>query len=135
MYQCKKEKMDCVIAHKQKGELIPLVANGQCARLAQEWCGAPGPANLLWKQGEKVRGNLGLRTGAAIATFINGKYPSQAHGNHAAIYLSQSAAGILVIDQWAGPGGTARGVATRIIQFKKGRGSPSDDGDQYYVIE
>ena len=46
----------------------------------------------------------GIATGTAIATFINGIYPSLPHGNHAAIFVSAAADGssVVVFDQWAG---------------------------------
>ena len=75
-----------------------------------------------------------IRSGTAIATFKDGKYQNLGHGNHAAIYISQNAHGITVIDQWAGGNGLQRGIEKRQIQFK-GHGIASDDGDQYYVIE
>lgn len=106
------------------------VGNGQCVVFVQECTNAPNTA--LWRKGAKVRGNLSLRRGTAIATFDeNGKYPNMATGNHAAIYVSQDGNGIRVYDQWVGQGA----VKERFIRFKNGGGSPSNDGDSFFVIE
>ena len=69
--------------------------------------------------------------GTAIATFVNGKYPNQPTGNHAAIYVSQDGGGLWVYDQWAAQGM----VKKRYIRFKGGVGSASNDGDAFSVIE
>ena len=65
---------------------------------------------LFWRPGVKVLGNedyleknvygigkIGLVRGTAIA---DKRYPSHLHGNHVAIYLSQTRDSITVIDQW-----------------------------------
>lgn len=104
-----------------------VVDDGQCVAFVKEASGAPQTS--LWKEGEKVRGS-DIPTGTAIATFINGEYPSHPHGNHAAIYVNQNDAGILVWDQWVG-----HPVSQRTIRFNGGAGSPSNDGDTFSVIE
>ena len=81
-----------------------------------------------------MKGNVSPRAGTAIATFIDGKHPNLSHGNHAAIYLFQSVHGIVVLDQWARKDGLQRGIRKRVIHFS-GFGSPSNDGEQFYVIE
>jgi hypothetical protein len=82
------------------------------------------------KEGEKVRG-ADIPKGTAIATFINGVYPSLPHGNHAAIYVEQNADGLVVWDQWVG-----QPVHKRLIQFRGGEGpNLSNDGDAFSVIE
>ena len=40
-------------------------------------------------------GNSLIRKGTAIATFVNGRYANHSYGNHAAIDMGQTAAGIL----------------------------------------
>jgi len=105
------------------------VGNGQCVIFVQTCTNAPSTS--LWKKGEKVRDKT-LDKGTAVATFDeNGKYPNKPHGNHAAIYLSQNAIGILVYDQWVAQGA----VKERRIRFKGGKGSASNDGDAFSVIE
>lgn len=107
-----------------KGEVV---GDGQCVAFVKEVSGAPQTS--LWKEGEKVRG-ADIYTGTAIATFFNGVYPSHSHDNHAAIYVSQNAEGLVVWDQWKG-----QSVHQRTIRFKAGVGDPSNDGDAFSVIE
>jgi hypothetical protein len=77
----------------------PKKANGQCVRLVQEVI--PGmPLTAEWRAGTKVKGNLNITRGTAIATFVDGKYPNKPHGNHAALYIKQDAIVIWVIDQF-----------------------------------
>lgn len=104
------------------------VGDGQCVALVKHCASAPETSK--WKQGAAVRGNLAIQTGTAIATFENGKYPNRAHGNHAAIYISQDAKGIKVYDQWVG-----KGVHIRTIRWGGDPNDPSDDGNYFYVIE
>ncbi len=123
-YVCAKEHVAFL-----KGNFI---GDGGCVALVKHCTGAPETAK--WKQGASVRGNLSIPTGTAIATFIDGKYPNQRHGNHAAIYISQNAEGIQVYDQWA----EIRyklGVHIRTIRWVSSGEDPSDDGDYFYVIE
>lgn len=104
-----------------------VVDDGQCVAFIKEASGAPQTS--LWKEGIKVRGAT-IPTGAAIATFIDGIYPSHAHGNHAAIYIEQNSDGLVVWDQWTG-----QPVHQRTIHFRAGVGEPSNDGDAFSVIE
>jgi hypothetical protein len=108
------------------------VGDGQCVAFVKEASGAPQTSR--WKEGERVRGAAGILTGTAIATFINGRYPSHRHGNHAAIYVEQNADGLVVWDQWVHDH-QKHPVSKRLISFKGGVGSPSDDGDAFSVIE
>jgi hypothetical protein len=104
-----------------------VVDDGQCVAFVKEASGAPQTS--LWKEGEKVRSSE-ILTGTAIATFINGVYPSHSHGNHAAIYVEQVADGLVVWDQWTG-----QPVHKRTIHFRDGVGDLSNDGDAFSVIE
>jgi hypothetical protein len=103
-----------------------VVADGHCAKYVQACSGAPLTA--LWREGPKVKGAALIR-GTAIATFIGGRYASHETGNHAAIYDGQTAAGIWVWEQWKG-----HPVSRRLIHFRGGKGSPSNDGDAFSVI-
>ncbi|HTT61144.1 MAG TPA: BPSL0067 family protein [Bryobacteraceae bacterium] len=106
------------------------VGTGQCVAYVQAASGAP--LTSLWSQGIQVKGNT-IQTGTAIATFDpDGKYGNHTDGrSHAAIYISQSAAGILVWDQWSG-----QPVHQRTIHFRGGAPGtkPVNDGDAFYVI-
>ena len=112
----------------------PTVGTKQCVALIKEFTSAPPTA--MWKEGKAVKGNLLLAKGTAIATFINGKYPNHASGNHAAFYISQDSLGIWVVDQWS----TSKTIQKRRLTFKgqDKNGSfltPSNNGDAFSVIE
>lgn len=114
----------------------PVVGTRQCVALVQEYAGAPTTHH--WRQGEAVLGNKTLRTGTAIATFVKGRYANRAHGNHAALYVRQTASGIVVADQWKADKKTE--ISVRIIRSlgKDGMGNfikPSDNADAFFVIE
>jgi hypothetical protein len=113
------------------------VGSGGCVRLVQHY--AHVPHTSLWREGERVKGNSTIRKGTAIATFVDGKYPNNATGNHAAFYLRQDDIGIWIMDQWVSNTTKPR-VSSRRIRFK-GQDSdgsfvtPSDNGDAFSVIE
>lgn len=77
-----------------------------------------------------------LTKGTAIATFVNGKYPNKPTGNHAALYVSQDASGVTVVDQWTGSGKIRKRVL--IFKGKDKNGNfvdPSGNGDAFSVVE
>jgi hypothetical protein len=97
------------------------------------------PKAALWHEGAKVRGNLALAKGTAIATFVEGRYPNRPHGNHAAFYLRQDSSGIWVMDQWA-DNQKKPAISARPIKFCSKTACEagpllSDDADAYSVIE
>jgi len=106
-----------------------VVGTGQCVSFVQKVANCPVTAS--WKQGKHVKGAT-IPEGTAIATFVSGKYPNLSHGNHAAIYVEQNDEGIVVWDQWKG-----QSVHKRTLRFKgmKDKGSKSNNGDWFYVIE
>ncbi|MBO1361026.1 BPSL0067 family protein [Acetobacter sacchari] len=110
-----------------------LVGNGQCVTFVH--AAIATPPSSLWKAGIKVKGNFLLKPGTVIAVFDdNGRYGNHTNGSsHAAIYLSQTAAGIQVLDQWNGH--TAQPVHQRTIRFRAGHGVKVNDGDQFSVVE
>ena len=113
---------------------LPTVGTKQCVALIKQYTKAP--AASLWKEGETVKGNLTLKKGTAIATFVGGKYQSLKTGNHAAFYLSQDASGILVVDQWSGSGTIQKRRLTFRGKDKSGAFiQPSNNGDAFSVIE
>ncbi|CAN7646238.1 BPSL0067 family protein [Acidovorax sp. Leaf78] len=112
----------------------PLAGTHQCVALVKEY--ARAPATALWREGAAVKGNLLLKKGTVIATFVDGKYPNKSTGNHAALYVSQDASGITVVDQWVG----VDGIQKRVLAFKgkdkKGNLiSPSSNGDAFSVVD
>jgi len=113
------------------------VGNKQCVALVQYY--AKASVILQWKEVEIVFGASNIAKGTAIATFINGKYPNLRHGNHAALYISQDASGIYVMDQWLDDK-TKPKVSRRYIRRKgkKSDGSfvdPSNNAEAFSVIE
>ncbi len=109
--------------------------SSECVALAQETLGMP--LTKTWREGEKVfGGNLivngerfAIPKGAVIATFIDGLYPSNAHGNHVAIYLSQTKEYIEVIDQWNG-----RKPGKRKIVAKEGMSDRSNNANAFSLV-
>ena len=111
------------------------VGNGECVAFVRECSKAPKADS--WRSGLKVQcamSGTGIKPGTAIATFFNGRYPNKKTGNHAAIYIRQTASAIYVWDQWARDKNRV-GVQQRPIWFRHGTGDPVNDGDNYYVIE
>lgn len=112
------------------------VGTHQCVVLIQHYTDA-GPASG-WRQGEAVFGNPMIRKGTAIATFKNGRYPNQKHGNHAAFFLRQAINGIYVMDQWKDK--KKPQVSERFLE-SQGRNkdgtfkNPSNNADAFFVIE
>lgn len=127
-----------VAADPERWEGKPSVGSGECVPLVQQATGAPHTSK--WHRGAAVRGNLALRPGTAIATFDDdGRYGNHSDGrSHAAIYLSQDAHGIRVIDQWNWrKNGRIDGhhrPGERLIKFDN-RKSQDNDGNMYYVVQ
>ncbi|MEK6748658.1 MAG: BPSL0067 family protein [Pseudomonadota bacterium] len=105
----------------------------ECVEFVRQVTSAP--ATYLWKKGLHIQGasSGAVPRGTAIATFdANGKYPTDALGKHAAIYLGHSSVGIDVLDQWASLGAVKR----RTIRFNNhNANSRSDKAEMFYVIE
>lgn len=111
-----------------------LVSNKKCAGLVQHYTRV-GPTSG-WTQGEAVRGNVSIKRGTAIGTFVNGIYPNYEHGNHAALYVSQDSDGLWVVDQWE----SLQKPHKRKLDFlgKNVDGTyvdPSNNGDAFSIIE
>lgn len=121
-------------ASELKGQ--PVVGSRQCVALVQQYAGAPTTPH--WRQGEAVLGNTLLKPGTAIATFVNGRYPSHRHGNHAALYVKQGIDGIYIADQWKSEKKTEISVRFIKAQGRDKRGNyihASDNADAFFVIE
>ena len=110
----------------------PLVGNGQCVLLVQNKAGVPH--HSLWRKGPVIKGNTGVPAGTAIAAGWDdqGLYPSNAHHNHAALYMRSTNAGLVVIDQWQGMDITK--FRPHTLRFGNTHNAPSNDGDAFYVI-
>ncbi len=103
-----------------------VVGDGECVAFVKECSGAP--VTTKWVPGVKVKDN-DVASGTAIATFKDGKYPSQ-KGYHVRSLSVRMTKRIVVWDQWKG-----QPVHKRTIGFMAGEGKPSNDGDAYSVIE
>ncbi len=88
----------------------------------------PGlPQTSLWKKGAAVKGNTTIVAGTVIATFnATGHY-----FGHAAIYESQTAAGVNVVDQWIVQ--PAQPIHRRTLRF--GSAGYVNNGDNFFVVE
>jgi hypothetical protein len=120
------------VASKPESYSGKAVGTGQCVAFVQQASGAP--QTLHWVRGKKVKGDLTILKGTAIATFnAQGKYTNSLDGtSHAAIYVSQDSVSIEVWDQWKG-----QPVHQRKIRFQGGAAGvrPVNDGDAFYVID
>ncbi len=109
------------------------VGNEQCVTLVRAHTQAP--ASSTWSEGDHVRGHTGIAKGTVIATFVNGKYPNNKSGNHAAFYIEQNEDGLIVVDQWKGSGT----IRKRLLSFK-GKDEnghykdPSNNGDAFSIV-
>lgn len=103
--------------------------HAECVEFIKQALGAP--ATTSWREGKKItKGDLTLPRGTAIATFVNGKYPQNDTGQHAAVYLGQDGFGIQVLDQWR----KKPTVTKRTIKWKNGIGLSNQAG-AFSVIE
>jgi hypothetical protein len=85
------------------------------------------------KEGGKVGAAADLPAGTAIATFQKGRYQNRSTGNHAPFFLRVERTGIWIVEQYRNiKDGLIR---KRFVSYKGGKGSPSNDGDAYSVIE
>jgi hypothetical protein len=89
----------------------------------------------LWRRGKKVKGN-NILPGTAIATFpikSNGKFRFK---GHAAIFVNETAAGIMVYDQWKPSASDPDGkhFGKREIDYLCTR-YVSNDAEAFFVIE
>lgn len=132
------------------------VDGGECARLVQHYIPHIGRTST-WAPGERVMDVLAsgrrIEPGTAIATFVNGRYPTHGH-RHAAFFeyevnsctynraLKRCAImGIVVMDQWNSDSHSPRPklkVSRRQIKpygNRVGAYPISDNADMFYIIE
>jgi hypothetical protein len=98
---------------------------GGCVSYVKQVCPSL-PATLAWKKGALVKKNHRVASGTVIATFDS----SGRFNGHAAIYVSQGSAGVLVYDQYAHP---PKPIGPRTLRW----GHPIDvnNGEKFYVVE
>lgn len=96
------------------------VGSHQCVALVQFYADAPHTS--CWGEGAAVLGNKDILPGTAIATFVNGRYLSMPHGNHAALFVRHAVNGFWVMDQWIDrPDRAVRPISERFIPALKGK--------------
>lgn len=100
---------------------------GQCVSYVKKVCPTL-PRTTSWQKGAAAKGNQEIKPGTVIATFTN----AGAYAGHAAIYVSQSTAGLDVYDQYV-YGQSPKGVGPRTLRF--GAANDVNNGDKYYVVE
>lgn len=109
-------------------------ANGkaECVELIKQKMGAP--ASSQWQEGTKITRGVDVAPGTAIATFIDGHYPNNPTGQHAAIYLGQDSRGIKVLEQYKNINGMKMKI--RVIPWipTKPGASLSNNGSAYSII-
>lgn len=126
--------MSYIYENPESLEGEPLVGTHHCVALVKHY--AKAPPTSLWKEGSTVKGQLLLKKGTVIATFVDGKYPNQGTGNHAALYVSQDGAGITVVDQWVGSGNIRLRRLLFLGKDKNGKFvNPSNNGNAFSVVE
>jgi hypothetical protein len=111
-----------------------LVGTGQCPAIVQTH--GQVPKAEFWFEGPRVRGRDVIPYGTAVATFVNGRYQNNKHGNHVAIYIKQHPVdGVLVFDQWTHEDPEKRKPAgPRWMPFGDGVTDPSNDGAALSII-
>jgi hypothetical protein len=111
-----------------------MVSTGTCASLVQHHSKVDVTSG--WKEGALVKGSTTIKRGTAIATFVNGKYPNEETGNHAAFYVSQAEDGLWIVEQFKS---LNKPQKTKLsFQGKNSDGKyvdPSNNGDAFSIIE
>lgn len=114
------------------GQYVNAAGHAECVEFVRQAAGAPATAG--WRPGAHVMSAaLGtIARGTAIATFDEqGRYPTDAQGKHAAIYLSHGPDGIVVLDQWRRQGRVLR----RVIRPRATVLTRSNAAGEFWVIE
>jgi hypothetical protein len=63
----------------------PVYGDGNCALMVQHFAGLPHHSK--WRQGAHVVEQSYIPPGTPIATFVDGVYQNNEHGNHVAFFL------------------------------------------------
>lgn len=113
------------------------VGSMQCVALVQHYAHVPN--TVYWRAGALVLDNQAIAPGTAIATFVNGRYQNNAHGNHAAFFLQHGLHGFWVIDQWTNMKNKPK-ISKRFIRLQAHNpdgtwSRPSDNAGAFSVIE
>jgi hypothetical protein len=114
-----------------------LIGEGDCVELIKAIVpGLKGLPTSMWRQGPRVLDTTTLLPGTAIATFVDGRYPRNDSGQHAALFIAYAGQSIWVMDQWKNDPRKPK-VSKRLIRPgpPRGQGSLSNDSRAFYVIE
>lgn len=113
-----------------------LVGKGDCVDLIKALVpGLMGLPTSMWRPGKRVLDTTALLPGTAIATFVNGRYPDNDSGQHAALFMAYAGKSIWVMDQWKNDT-KKKAVSARIIRPPPPRTvSLSNNPAAFYVIE
>jgi len=121
-----------------KPAVIPPTDEGgtvQCVGLLKYYNPLIG-STRTWTKGADVSDTPAILSGTAIATFIDGVYPSHAHGNHACYFIRflDDDSGFTVLEQHVRPHPNL--IQTRDIKYggNHPNDSVSNDGDAYSII-
>lgn len=115
----------------------PQVGSTQCVALVQHYTAAGHTST--WRAGATVLGNNTVAKGTAIGIFVNGRYPSVPHGNHAALYIRPGPNGFWLMDQWAHddlkPNISSRYIRSKGKNPDGSYNDPSNNADAFSTIE
>lgn len=79
----------------------PQVGKGDCVELIKALTpGLKGLSTTAWRKGANVLDTTALLPGTAIATFVDGRFPHNETGQHAAFFVAYAGKAIWVMDQW-----------------------------------
>ncbi|MFM0139441.1 BPSL0067 family protein [Caballeronia grimmiae] len=114
-----------------------MVRSHPCVDLVKHY--AHTPATASWRAGARVLDTATILPGTAIATFVEGRYRSHAHGNHAALFLRREGDCIWVMDQWQNDSNKPFVSSRKICPkgtLRSGRyEDPSNNADAFAIIE
>lgn len=116
----------------QKAQFVNKLGHTECVEFVRQTSEAP--QTTLWTKGDNVmEARVGsIRRGTIIATFDDrGRYPTDGKGRHAAVYLSHTAHGIEVLDQWNAQGRVLR----RIIRLRAMDRPRSNAAQTFFIVE
>lgn len=116
----------------ERAQFVNASGNTECVEFVRQTSSAPH--TTMWSKGKKVIDEKpgAIPRGTVIATFDDrGRYPTDGKGRHAAVYLSHTAHGIEVLDQW----NTQGRVLKRVIRLQKVDRPRSNAAQTFYVVE
>ena len=109
------------------GHCVALIKSCTNLGLTHDWRKG---ANLYDQQGGRIvaEHQAEILPGSVIATFANGRYPSES-GYHAAIYIRHDNDGLWVWDQFKG-----KAVSQRFIRVRSDHAEPGNTAQAYALV-